>query len=141
MHKSFKDGGMGFLGRKAERMINYIEKVIERRKDLGAVYDILNNHPELPIKEEIRQIREWLLANYKLKMTPIKVMAIDQVISDRLKGYITAEQFTDLLNRPISKFGAGLSFRTAHQVTEKMELILASGGRAMEDEFVKTIEE
>lgn len=140
MRKPFKDGGLGFMQKKADRMVDYVEEVIDKRKDLEVVYSIIEKHPELPIAEEIRLIREWLLVDHKLKLSLMKVMAIDQLISDVIKGYIAIDKFTELLTLPVSKFGAGLSFRTAQKMTEKMTQILTTGGRPDEDSVeIKTI--
>jgi putative ABC transport system ATP-binding protein len=144
LNKPFKDGGVGLFPKKAERVSVYLDEIIEERKDVEAVYDMLEKHPELPISEEVRRIREWLLEDHKLKLTPLKLMAIDQLVSDRLRGFINDDKFVDLLNLANSKFGAGLSFRTSHQIGEKLESIL-SGSRDNEviinndDTFEKTL--
>ena len=130
LHKAFKDGGVGLFERKAERVSHYLDEIINNRKDVEVVYDIIEKHPELPISEEVHRIRDWLLEDHKLKLTPSQVMAIDQLISDRLRGFVTPEKFIELLDLSNNKFGAGLSFRSSHQVGEKLESIL-SGGRAV----------
>lgn len=139
LHKPFKDGGVGLWKKKAERVVHYLDEIIDKRKDIDAVYDVIEKHPELTINEEVRRIRDWLLEEHKLKLSSAQIMAIDQLISDRLRGFVSPEKFIELLDLSKNKFGAGLTFRTSHQMGEKFESIL-SGGRNIEDTFQKTLQ-
>jgi len=132
LHKPFKDGGVGLWEKKAERVARYLNEIIDKHKDVDAVYDIIEKHPELPILEEVHRIRDWLLEDHKLKLSPSQVMAIDQLISDRLRGFVSPEKFIELLDLSNNKFGAGLTFRTSHQVGEKLESILSGSGKIEE---------
>jgi hypothetical protein len=138
LHKPFKDGGVGLWKKKAERVVHYLDEIIDKRKDIEAVYNVIEKHPELTISEEVRRIRDWLLEEHKLKLSSAQIMSIDQLISDRLRGFVSPEKFIELLDLSKNKFGAGLTFRTSHQMGEKFESIL-SGGRSIEDVFQKSL--
>lgn len=134
--KPFKDGGVGLWKKKAEKLTMYVDTVIHRRKDIDAIYHIIEKNRDLPITTEIRVIREWLLEDTTLKPSVTQLMAIDQIISDRLRKFIDAESFARVLS--IKKFGVGLSFRAAHQMGDKLESIL-SGGRSFDASNIKTL--
>ena len=125
--KPLRDGGVGLWKGKALRIAAYVESVIEKQHDLGAIAKILEDHPELPITDEARKLREWLVSDYQGRLSGIQQAALDEVISDRLRNYIDMEKFRELLARSKNEYGVGLSFRSALRFTEKMESILDSG--------------
>lgn len=126
--KPFKEGGVGLWKKKSERITEYLEEVVDKRKDVVCIYDIIHRNPELPINNEIHDIRNWLLEGYTGKIDLLQTMALDEVIADRLKGYITGEEVVKVLDLSNSKFGVGLSFRAASLISEKLELILNNEG-------------
>lgn len=126
--KPFKDGGVGLWKKKSDRVAEYLEEVIDKRKDVICIYDIIQRNLELPIKNEIHDIRNWLLEGYTGKINQLQAMALDEVISDRLRNNITKEEVVKVLDLSNSKFGVGLSFRAASLISEKLELILNNEG-------------
>ena len=122
--KSFKDGGVGLRKNKVEKVTDYIEGIINKRKDVERIYNFINESNELPIRDEINNIRDWLLEGYTGKLSNLQVLALDQVISDRTRGFIKSDKVVETLDLSNSKFGVGLSFRAAHLISEKLELIL-----------------
>jgi len=103
-----------------------VEDAIDKRKDMDAITKIIEDHPELPIMEEVRRIREWLLADYKAKLSDAQLAALEQAISDRVRNFISAERFREVLDLSKKQFGVGLSFRASHKLTEKLEAIFGS---------------
>lgn len=122
--KSFKEGGVGLWKKKADRVSLYVENVIERRKDVNHIYDTISKNPELSIDDEIRNIRSWIVEGYTGELSRSQIRALDQVISDRIRGYIEAKNVVEILDLSNNKFGVGLSFRAAQLMSEKLELIL-----------------
>lgn len=135
--KPFKEGGVGLWKKKSDRVADFLEDVIDKRKDVSCIYDIIQRNPELPINNEVRNIREWLLVGYTGKLTELQTMALDQVISDRLRKNISSEKVVQVLDLSNSKFGVGLSFRAASLMSEKLELILDSGVEEKCEDYVK----
>ncbi|MDO8552008.1 MAG: ABC transporter ATP-binding protein [bacterium] len=125
LDKPFKDGGVGLWKGKAKRLAEYVEGIVEKRHDIHAVLQIIEKHPELAIADEVRQIRDWLLLDYKSKVSSEKALALDQAVSDRMRNYISAKQFMEVLDMPERRNGVGLSFRTAERLSEKMETIMS----------------
>ena len=124
LSKPFKDGGVGLWKKKAERVTDYLESVIDRRKDISHIYAVIEKNPELPVWDEILIIRKWVIEGYTGELSQLQIMALDQVISDRIRGFIPADKVVDILNLSVNKFGAGLSFRASQLIAEKLELIL-----------------
>jgi hypothetical protein len=125
--KPYAEGGVGLWKKKAVRIADYLEQIINKRKDVDGIYKSLEKNPEIPIFDEIRHIREWLIEGYTGELTPWQVMSLDQVISDRIHNIIKPEEVPDLFDLSKNKFGVGLSFRAAHLMAEKLELILNTG--------------
>lgn len=123
--RSYHEGGVGLWRKKAERVSAYVEAIISERKDVGAIYKIIGTHPELSIMDEVRRIRQWLTSDYVGKLSDVQITALDQVISDRIRNFISTDKFRDVLDLSKKEFGVGLTIRTANKLTEKMEAILA----------------
>ena len=126
LNKQFKDGGVGLRKKKAEKIANYLEEIVEKRKIIRRIYSILDENPEASISDEINSIRNWLMKDYKGKVSQVKVMAFDQVISDRIRDFIPASKVVEILDLSNNKFGVGFSFRAAQSMAEKLELILSN---------------
>ena len=124
INEPFKDGGVGLWKKKAERVADYLEGVIGKRKDVEHIFNTIEKNPELPILDEIRNIRDWVLEGYTGKLSQIQITALDQVISDRIRGFLPADKVVGILDLSNNKFGVGLSFRAAQLIAEKLELIL-----------------
>ena len=124
INKSFKDGGVGLWKKKAERVANYLEEVINKRHDVGSICISIEKNPEVAIFDEIHNIRNWLMEGYTGELNPSQITTLDQVISDRIRNFISKEKVVELLDLSNNKFGVGLSFRAAQTIAEKLELIL-----------------
>ncbi|MEI6580874.1 MAG: ABC transporter ATP-binding protein [bacterium] len=134
INKPFKDGGVGLWKKKASSIANYLEEIITKRKDIEGIYKSLEQSKETSIFDEIHHIRDWLVQGYTGELTPWQIMALDQVISDRVRNLITAKQVPDLFDLSKNKFGVGLSFRASHLMAEKLELILDNGENSSKKE-------
>ena len=136
INKPFKDGGVGLWKKKAEKVTDYVEGVIERRKDVSYIYSIVEKNPELSIWDEIQNIRNWVVDGYGGQLTQLQTMALDQVISDRIRGFIPPTKVVEILDLSNNKFGVGLSFRAAQFMSEKLETILSNKGSDFEKSVV-----
>jgi putative ABC transport system ATP-binding protein len=124
INKPFKDGGVGLWKKKAERVAEYLEEVINKRYDVASICESIEKNPEASILDEIQNIRDWLIEGYTGKLTPSQALALNQVIFDRIHNYISKKEVVQLLDLSNNKFGIGLSFRAAQILAEKLELLL-----------------
>ena len=133
INKPFKEGGVGLWKKKAERVADYVEKVVDRRKDVMHILSVIEKNPELPLGDEIVTIRNWVLEGYTGQLSQLQTTALEQVISDRIKGFIPANKVVEILDLSNNKFGVGLSFRAAQIIAEKLELILNNDTKEVVD--------
>ncbi len=122
--KPFKEGGIGLWKHKAARIAARVEGFIDQRYDVEAIEKIIKIHPDLPIMDEVRRIRDWLTNEYRGSLSDEQRMMLEQLVSDLIRGFISIEKFKKLLQHSKHEFGIGLSFRAAEQFTKKMEVIL-----------------
>ncbi len=124
LDKSFKDGGVGLWKRKAERVASYIEKIVEKQKDLDATIELINQNPELTVEDEVKQLRKWITEEYVGTVSPYQNELLDEIINDRIHSFMTQDQFLTVLQRPVKQFGAGFPGHSAQIMAERLELIL-----------------
>ncbi len=120
----YKEGGVGLWKKKADKVTDYLEAIIDKRKHLEVIYKIIEETPQLSIADEIRNIRIWLIEGYTGELSPLQIMAFDEVISDRVRDFIPSSKVVEVLNLSEKKYGVGLSFRASQLMAEKLELIL-----------------
>jgi putative ABC transport system ATP-binding protein len=124
INKPFKDGGVGLWKKKAERVTDYLEGIVKERKDILFIYNTIEKNPEISIGDEIKEIRKWLLEGYTGNISSFQAEALDQVISDRIRGFIPSDKVVEILDLANSKSGVGLSFRASQVIAEKLELVV-----------------
>lgn len=126
IHKPTTSGGCGIWKQKAKRIISYVDRIIETKKDIHEVLERLEHEPELSIHDEVCAVRNWLLEiDEGSKLTPDQIKAFDNAISDRMRGFITTEQFIRIVSSDQSKSGVGLSVHRAQLLSEKLESFLS----------------
>ncbi len=125
LDKPFLEGGIGLWRQKAEKVADYVEKIMKKRRELRKIYQKLERNPADPFFEEIIKIQNWLLEEYKLYLTPLQKERFQEAISNRIRNIILPEHFTKVLDLPIEEGGVGLKITTALKIGEKLETILA----------------
>lgn len=120
----FNQNGLGLKDKKAEKVLLYVEEVINRRRDMRKMRRLMEKNPEVDIYYEIQNLRNWLVEGYTRELTSPEVKSLTQIISDRVRNYISREKVVDLLSLSGSKGGLGLSFRAAKIFGDKLELVL-----------------
>ncbi|MFA6586307.1 MAG: ATP-binding cassette domain-containing protein [Candidatus Paceibacterota bacterium] len=140
INKPFKEGGVGLWKKKAEKVTIYLEGIIDKRKDVEHIFSIIEKNPELSILDEVAGIRNWLIEGYTGKLSPQQITSFDQVVSDRIRGFIPANKIVEILDLSTNKFGVGLSFRAAQLIAEKLELILNENNSESEPSPSNTFE-
>lgn len=122
--KPFQDNGLGLRSKKVEKVVSYVEDVINKRKDMRSMRRLMVKNPETDIFYQVQNIRNWLIVGYTRELSSAEIKTIDQVISDRIRNFISKEQVISLLDLTTNKSGGGLSYRAAQIFADKLELIL-----------------
>ena len=130
VNKPYKDGGVGLWKKKSERVVAFLDEIEDKRKSIESIHKEIMNNPEISIFDEIHKIRDWVVEGYTGELSTLQIASLDQVISDRIRGFIDSEKVVEVLDMSNNKFGVGLSFRAAHMIAEKLELILNDGAKA-----------
>ena len=121
---SFENGGVGLWKRKAQRISAYVEELIEKQKDLSVAITQINENPELMIPDELRQLRTWITQEYVGTIPPHKADAMEELISDRIRQFITARQFLEVLHMPATQSGLEFPLHSAQRMSERLEIII-----------------
>ncbi|MDP2668666.1 MAG: ABC transporter ATP-binding protein [bacterium] len=132
LDKPFKAGGVGLWKGKARKISDIIEAILREEKELEEIYRKLETNPELPLYAEIERLRTWLLEGSKIKMSPLQVDCLNEIIYERIRGIINEEQFEKVLNLSTSHGGVGLRIRTSLKISERLEAILGTGAGPLE---------
>lgn len=127
LDRPYKKGGVGLWKGKAAKLSFLIEGVMSQTHTVEEIYKVLEKNPEAPLIEEVQKLRKWLLEEYKGKVDAQQKLRVDEIISERLRNIITPQNFAQILNLSKTKFGIGLSMRSANKIAEKMESILGGG--------------
>jgi putative ABC transport system ATP-binding protein len=120
----WKDGGLGLWKQRAIKISEIVDELIRKRKTINELYAELEKHPELPLYEEIVQMRSWLLDDYRGTLSDVQRIRLDEAIEDRLRDIINRESFRKVLELSKNDFGVGLSTKTARGVSERFEALL-----------------
>ena len=120
----FKDGGLGLWEKRAERISETVDQLLYERKTIDELYADLEKHPELPLYEEVMQMRSWLLTDYKGALSDVQRIRLDEAIEDRLRDIISRDNFRAVLEMSRVDFGIGLSTNTARDISERFEATL-----------------
>lgn len=121
--KPYKDGGVGLWTQKARRVSVYVEEIIDKGHDVDAILSMIEKNPEMPVSDEVFRIREWLVKEYKGKLSNFQKIALNEAIFGRIRNLTTTENFYDFLSRPKKDFGIGLSRRASQSLSERMEAL------------------
>lgn len=124
LDRPFHDGGVGLWKQKARKISSYIEAVIREERELERIYKQLEQTPEAPLYAEIEHIRNWLLKDFDVHLTPLQIDRLHETIGERLRNIITPDNFLKVLNLGKDRGGVGLKIRTSLRMAEKMEALL-----------------
>lgn len=124
LQKPYQKGGVGLWRKKAERVSTNIESIIEKRRDIAAILELSEKNPEFSIQDEVRHIRQYALQEYTGRLTEYQALALDELIADRIRHFITPNQLTEVLHRSIKEFGGGFPLRSAQKISDRLETII-----------------
>ena len=124
LDKSYREGGVGLWRQKAGHISTYIEDILSQRKRIEDVYQDIENNPTSPLLNDIINIRNWLLQDYKGEVDELQALRLDELVNERLRSIITTDHFLKALNLPKSHFGVGISLHSAQSMAEKLDLAL-----------------
>ncbi|MEW5907621.1 MAG: ABC transporter ATP-binding protein [Patescibacteria group bacterium] len=136
LDRPFKNGGVGLWRQKANKIADYVEEIIQAQSDLSVLYKKLEKFPDAPLYEEISNLRKWLIEGYDLRLTPLQMGRLNEIIGERIRNIISAEDFKKILDLSKDKGGVGLKIQTSLKMAEKLETFL---GKQKTEEINKEV--
>jgi len=135
LHRSSRDGGVGFDKRKAEKIVKRVNKLMrmayfvyqkrrQRKNEQG-------EHDEVTFDEKAQKLSDYLLRTcyeeHIGNLNEVQVGRLFSAIKDRLSGGIQKSDFYNYLDKSFKESGVGLNSKTARAITDELELILVLG--------------
>ena len=65
-----------------------------------------------------------MLGEYVGEVSPYRAEILDELIENRIRHYLTAPQFLEVLSMPAKQFGAGFPLHSAQKMAERLEMIV-----------------
>ena len=130
LDKPYSQGGVGLWRQKAKKITDYVEDIILGENKLGFFYKKIKETPEAPFSQDVEDLRNWMLEEYKGSLTPLQIERLDEGISERVRNIITTDHFRKILDLPKEQGGLGLKIRSSFKMAEKLEAIIGSEERA-----------
>jgi len=127
LDRSWKEGGLGLWRRKAMKMSEWIEGLIEEKHTIEDMYRELEANPASALKDEVDKLKAWLLQGYEGKISDLQDAQLTEIVYERIRGIITPELFLKTLNLPRRESGLGFAMHTAQRIGEKLELAMKQG--------------
>lgn len=120
----FKQGGVGLWKQKALRMGALVKETMKESENLEKIYEMISKNIEASLFDETREIRNWLLEGFRLKIDTLQYEKLDEIISERIRGIVDSSHVLKLSTLKKSEGGLGFTSRTALKLTEKFESLL-----------------
>ncbi len=124
----YLEGGAGLWKRTAKKLAPQCEKFIAEWQSVDDVIARLERHPKTLLKDEVRDIRKWLLEDAPRAESPEDIAKFDEITEERLRNIITWENFEQVLMAPRKLGGLGFKGQTPHHITKKFRALLAEEG-------------
>jgi len=135
LDRPYREGGVGFDRRTAEKIVKRINRVIRiayfvyqknrQRKNLEGEHDTIS------IEEKTQKVTDYLLKtcyyDYYQNLDEVQLNRLQEAVRARLAGDIQKSEFKEYLDKSYKDGGVGLNVKTAKSITEELELILILG--------------
>jgi putative ABC transport system ATP-binding protein len=127
LDRPYRDGGVGLWKQRARKIATLTEDLLTHKQKLAATYATLADNPAASVAMEVSMLRAWILAEYTGHVTNDQLVRLDECIEDRLRNDSSAEDFQKVINLARSQGGVGFPIRTTHNLSDRLESVLALG--------------
>lgn len=124
----YREGGTGLWKRTARKLGLQCEKFIAEWQSVDEVIARLERHPKALLKDEVKEMRKWLLEDVSREESTEDLVKFDEIMEERLRNIITWENFELVLTAPRKSGGLGFKGQTPHYITKKFRALLAEEG-------------
>lgn len=120
----FRLGGVGLWKQKAEKMGELVKETIKESDNLEKIYSKIEQNSAASLFDETREIRNWLMDGFPVKMDTLQYEKLDEAVSERIRGIVDSSHVLKLFTLKKSRGGLGFTSRTALRLSEKLEALL-----------------
>lgn len=114
----YKKGGVGLYKQSARTFA-------EEADDMLFLSDLLSDIKTVDdLKQNIGHIITWLFHDTKANLTEEQYARLKDAMANRIAGKSGSEDFEKFLDTPFESGGVGLNWRTAKNLTQKLEVVL-----------------
>ncbi len=125
LDQSEDQGGLGLDKRTAEKIAEKVKEIVKEIKILEEEDGKIKNKFVKDAGGEVMQIRHYLLEQFDVEVKNFAALeVIDEIIRERLDSLIDYKVVKLRLRTSVKKKGAGLSYRKAHSVSKRLELLI-----------------
>ena len=126
LDKPYREGGLGLWKQKAKSVADAVEGMVFENFELSLAHEKLAKNPSTTLKEEIENIRRWLLEIYKRELSQFQMDSFDECLENRLRNIITGENFVRVLSMSSHDGGIGFSIPDALRIYDRLEMLLST---------------
>jgi len=128
LHAKYADGGVGMRSAEAREMAEKIKKIVKEARDIGRYRKTMNMDLAFFYQHKfVKRLKKYLLREYNKKLSAEQQRRLETAIADRVSGITKRRYFQKQLDLSLSKGGVGLNRKTAHDLTEYLEKLMAQG--------------
>jgi len=133
--KPFNEGGVGLLLDPALEMTYRMTQLIEHSREVKRFRDEAKDDKMFFHQHRyLERICQFLVDEFHLKLTDRELDVVRDIISERVSGFITIEDFRQRLSYPSEDGGVSLAPNLAQEVSRYLEKLIAQGGYIIQDQ-------
>jgi len=125
----YEQGGCGIKPKQAQEMTRRMFQVLEQAKDVirfrRSAHD--QHTVDLAKMDLIRNIHDYMVNEYHVEPDSIRLEQLTKMVTSRVYGYISREDFHTQLRMPIGEGGGGFDIYLAADLSRYLEKLIAQG--------------
>jgi putative ABC transport system ATP-binding protein len=125
----FEQGGCGIKPKQADEMTRRMFQVLEQSKDVVRFRRVHRDQNTIDLQrtELVKNIHAYMVHEYKLEPDSRLIEQLTKMVTVRVYGYITREEFHRQLRLPVDEGGGGFDIYTAADLSRYLEKLIAQG--------------
>ncbi len=125
----YEEGGCGIKPKQAEEMTHKMFQVLEQSQDVVRFRRVHRDQTTIDLArfELIKHIHTHMVGEYKVEPDSRELEQLTKMVTNRVYGYITREEFHRQLRLPFEEGGGGFDIYLAADLSRYLEKLIAQG--------------
>jgi len=125
----YEQGGCGIKPKQAQEMTDRMFQVLDQSQDVVRFRRVTRDQHTIDLMrgELIKHIHGYVLAEYGVEPDSIHLEILTKMVTNRVYGYITREEFHRQLRLPQEEGGGGFDIYLAADLSRYLEKLIAQG--------------